>query len=300
MGGDGGVIASQRKFIRGAKDPDAVEEVKHVKQQQIMKSQICAQSSNRLEEPIVACELGHLFNKESILNALLEKSMNPVFSHIRGLKDVKTLIFTPNPKYSVANEHDGEYPSKFVCPITGMEFNGIVPFVVLWTSGVVLSDKAIREIGVDGLQSDYGPFLSEDIVRLIPIDGSEEAEQQRNRLLAKRKAKKESSKSHKRAQATDNTGDDNITDGDTNNHKKSKHETSSSSVANGANSESLKVKTTTSLKNSSQMVKSASEAIAGQESSSKVFKGLFHKDHEKDKYDRDLFMSVAGLRYTIS
>ncbi len=45
MGGDGGVIASQRKFIRGAKDPDAHEEVKHVKEQQLMRSQICAQSS---------------------------------------------------------------------------------------------------------------------------------------------------------------------------------------------------------------------------------------------------------------
>jgi hypothetical protein len=210
---------------------------------------------------------------------------------------VKTLQFTPNPKYSASDELDGEYPSKFICPITGMEFNGIVPFVVLWTTGVVLSDKALREIGIASLQSDYGPFDADDVVKLIPVDGSEEAEQQRKRLLAKRKAKKDSSKANKRQNAADT-----ITDGTTdNNHKKSKthHDSSSSSVAPGGG-EARAVKAPTSLKASSQLVKSASESVAGQESSSSIFKGLFHKDHEQDKYDRDLFMSIAGLRYTIS
>ena len=55
----------------------------------------------------------------------------------------------------------------------------------------------------------------------------------------------------------------------------------------------------TSISKSNSLVKSATTAIKAQEESSSVFKGLFHKDHEKDKHDRDLFMSVAGIRYTL-
>jgi hypothetical protein len=46
MGGDGGVIASQRKFVRGTKSSDETEkDSKNIKQQQITRSRICAQSS---------------------------------------------------------------------------------------------------------------------------------------------------------------------------------------------------------------------------------------------------------------
>ena len=45
MGGDGGVIASQRKFIRGTKNSDDDKDGKNIKQQQITRTRICAQSS---------------------------------------------------------------------------------------------------------------------------------------------------------------------------------------------------------------------------------------------------------------
>jgi len=49
MGGDGGVIASQRKFVRGTKSSDETEkDSKNIKQQQITRSRICAQSSEVL------------------------------------------------------------------------------------------------------------------------------------------------------------------------------------------------------------------------------------------------------------
>ena len=44
MGGDGGVIATQRRFVRGAKSEEKEEGV-NVRQQQIMKSTTCALSA---------------------------------------------------------------------------------------------------------------------------------------------------------------------------------------------------------------------------------------------------------------
>lgn len=46
-----------------------------------------------------------------------------------------------------------------------MEFNGIQPFVFIWSTGWVLSEKAVREIGVEGLNAEYGPFSESDIIR---------------------------------------------------------------------------------------------------------------------------------------
>jgi hypothetical protein len=44
MGGDGGVIATQRKFIRGAKS-DEQEEGKNIKKHQQQRTHECSQSS---------------------------------------------------------------------------------------------------------------------------------------------------------------------------------------------------------------------------------------------------------------
>lgn len=154
MGGDGGVIANKRKFVRGCRDGEEAKSAEQTaKQQTISKSKFCAMSSEPLVQPIVACELGNLFNKEAILTALLNKSLPTTFSHIRGLKDLKQLILTCVPEY-----HDGGDLSQFKCPVTQVEFNGIQPFVVLWNSGWVLSESAIRELGIQALTGEYGSF----------------------------------------------------------------------------------------------------------------------------------------------
>ncbi|CAM9160563.1 unnamed protein product [Ectocarpus fasciculatus] len=165
MGGDGGVIAVKREFVRGCRNKNEEE----AKQQAVNRSKHCAISNEKLVQPIVACELGHLYNKEALLTALLEKSLNAKFSHIRGLKDVKALKFAPNPDFREGMDVDGALLPQFRCPVTQMDFNGIHPFVCIWTSGWVLSEKAIREIGIAGLQGEYGPFVENDIIRFIYI-----------------------------------------------------------------------------------------------------------------------------------
>lgn len=161
-----------------------------------------------MQYPIVACELGNLYNKEDIIKALINKTLCPAFSHIRGLKvfclpfsvklqvgsvhyvvtvqDLKTVEFTFNP----LDKKDHESACKYCCPISSTEFNGLNPFVLIWTNGQVVSEKGIREMGgIEHLQAECGPFTDMDLVRLLPLTG-EECVLQVERMEKRRKAQK--------------------------------------------------------------------------------------------------------------
>ena len=181
----GGVVAVKRQFLPGggAKIPDADHgEGKSVKQTQLLRSKCCALSQTELEEPVVACELGNLYNKEAVLDTLLKKNMPPELAHIRTTKDLTEAKFHFSPS-GVRS-----------CPLTGLDFNGIIPFVLVWKTGYVLSEKAVKEMGISDLQGEYGPFTSDDLVRLIPLECDLEKAQKtmkdRREFEALRKKKK--------------------------------------------------------------------------------------------------------------
>ena len=155
-------ICLYRKFIRGYKDPDEKLDKQNLKEQSRLKSRICAISGDLLQEPIVCCQLGNLYNKQSLIESLLNHTLNQAFSHIRGLKDVKELRLTINPTAALAASTAAtaaaamtaeDFPcASYICPVTSLELDGIRPFVVLWTTGQVLSQQALREVGVAGLE----------------------------------------------------------------------------------------------------------------------------------------------------
>jgi Rtf2 RING-finger len=316
MGGDGGVLPTGRKFIRGCGKSveDKKEDGKNVTKAQIMRTVICAQSSEPLAEPIIACEMGNLYSKEAMLLAIINKTLNPLHSHVRGMKDVITLKFTTNPAYS-ADDAEEKVRPRFICPVTSMEFNGIHPFAAIWSTGYVISMKAIREIGIEALQQDYGPFDTDDVVQLVPAEGdcqSQKVQMDVRREKAQNmKSQKKLLKSSKRTSETalisaggDTTLDATSHDG-TKSVKRVKNEldvkkmkaTSGDASKNfGAVSAAGSA---VSLTSATSVARRAEEAVQSQESKSKVFKDLFHKGHEADKYDRDLFMSISGLRYTL-
>ena len=109
-------------------------------------------------QPVVADELGCMFNKEGVLTALVEKSLPPEFSHIRGLRDCVDCYFCPNPapRPELGDEVDWTLDTwaPFTCPIAGLEMNGRHQFVVLRrapgptadTRVNVISEKALREV----------------------------------------------------------------------------------------------------------------------------------------------------------
>ena len=319
MGGDGGVLPTGRKFIRGCGKSveDKKEDGKNITKAQIMRTTICAQSSDLLTEPIIACEMGNLYSKEAMLLAFINKTLNPLYSHVRGMKDVRTLKLSPNSSFLAAEEAEEIKHPRYMCPVTSMEFNGVHPFVVIWSTGFVISEKAVREIGIDGLQSDYGPFGSEDIVRLVPKDDEVEAQKEqmdlrRENILIAKSVKKENKKS-KRVHGSDNglqppfaessapalvdASDQDVFAKRTKNESGMTKSTGRDASKNfgAANSASSAI----SLTSATSVARKAQICVESQEMKSKVFKDLFHKGHEADKYDRDLFMSISGLRYSL-
>lgn len=317
MGGDGGVLPTGRKFIRGCGKSveDKKEDGKNVTKAQIMRTVICAQSSEPLTEPIIACEMGNLYSKEAMLLAIINKTLNPLHSHVRGMKDVITLKFTSNPAYSSADEADDKSRPRFICPVTSMEFNGIHPFAAIWSTGYVISVKAIREIGIEALQQDYGPFDAEDIVQLVPAEGDSQAQKVqmdvRREKVQNMKNQKKLLKSSKRTSETAliSAEEDTTLDATSNSGAKSvkrvkneldvkKMKATSSDASKNFGAVSA-AGSAVSLTSATSVARRAEEAVQSQESKSKVFKDLFHKGHEADKHDRDLFMSISGLRYTL-
>ena len=162
MGGDGGTKGNERKFWtmhgvytkQGSKYGDTGEKSRQKEQAdknevRDAKIRTCALSGDPLTTKVVACRLGHLYNKESVLRLLLERT-NQGFKHIRSMKDVVDLKFTPNPAHKTQSGDSSGYlvvsnSGRYMCPITMDEFNGNHGFVVIWTSGAVLSEKALEQ-----------------------------------------------------------------------------------------------------------------------------------------------------------
>ena len=81
-----------------------------------------------LDKPVVACELGRLYNKEAIIEKLLNAksegtSQDNLAEHIKSLKDIKELQLEPNPAFKdKASVGDGGYVetsiSPWICPLT--------------------------------------------------------------------------------------------------------------------------------------------------------------------------------------
>jgi len=119
LGADGGTIPTRDELVKlKAKDevvdPNMLSRVKWFS---------CALTQLALQPPIVADNVGNLFNKESIVRALLEKRMPDEFRHIQSIKDVFDVHFFDNPEYNKDRDHfaDKRNVSPFICPISFLE-----------------------------------------------------------------------------------------------------------------------------------------------------------------------------------
>ncbi len=126
----------------------------------------CALSQAPLQEPVVACEMGRIYNKECIIEALLNKtaaaaaepssstssSSSEMISHIKSLRDVKVLNLTENPTWSESSgieKGDGyidNQKAQWICPISSQEMSGRFRFVFVWTCGCVFSERSLKEM----------------------------------------------------------------------------------------------------------------------------------------------------------
>jgi len=195
MGNDGGSIPTRGDLVQLAKKPEKADAVALER----TKWFYCAMSKQPFRSPVVACELGFLYNKEIVLKHLLDKSIPENFSHVKSLKDLITLNFKNNPDFKPLGEKnniaasDLAEDSPFICPVAGLLVGSNHKFSALRTCGCVFSDRAIRECPSDICLSCNKAFTAQDILILNP---DEEDLKLMKQKLAEKKTKSTKKKSH--------------------------------------------------------------------------------------------------------
>ncbi|ETI49879.1 hypothetical protein F442_06489 [Phytophthora nicotianae P10297] len=264
MGNDGGVIAVKRKFMRHA-NVKARGEKADQEALRLEKARTCALSSEPLREPIVACRLGNLFNKQALLERLLAKSMPERFRHITSLKDVVACRVTREKK---------EEGALWSCPVTMVEFNGKQAFVVLFSCGCVLSERALKAVNTKECLVCGKSFGEQDVVTLLLDD--EQYETKQEKLLELKAEEKRAKKNKKKAK------EDKMHDKGKKNKRKLEH--------------------LGEMKDArlSKIAKDASESISKAKEKSQVFASIFSKEKKEKASANDLLMTIGGMRYTLS
>lgn len=135
----------------------------------------CHLTQESLRPPIVACGMGLLYNKESVLQHLVNKTPLPEASaHIKSLKDIKALKLTPNPAFNGKAQSVGGYiddkSSPYICPLVGLEMNDRSKFCFLWKCGCVISDRGLK-LGADNkCVNCVMEYDDDDVVILNPTE----------------------------------------------------------------------------------------------------------------------------------
>ncbi|CAL8339366.1 unnamed protein product [Lota lota] len=202
MGCDGGTIPKRHELVKGPKKVEKVDRNAEL----FAKWKYCALSQEKLKRPIVTCELGRLYNKDAVIEYLLDKTTErpntEVVSHIRGMKDIKELNLTDNPEWegegrtSKGDRYEDMHCAMFICPVVGLEMSGKHRFCYLQTCGCVFSDRALREVKSEICHKCGEQFKVEDIVVLNGT--KDDVEKLKGRMEEKRaQAKTKKSKKNK-------------------------------------------------------------------------------------------------------
>jgi len=304
MGADGGTIPTRCELVTTRKKP----EQKDKESVRIYKWHYCNLTQQPLVRPIVACELGRLYNKEAIIEKLLESKSGSKDSgdklmpdastdHIKSLKDVRELQLTDNPAYDRKTKEGSSVGGEgfldrkiapYICPVSGLEMSGRFKFIFDWTTGKVYSDRALKIVNSDKTTK----IMEENLIVLNPEEKSEDSEMMETRMLARRaraKALKKAAKESKRKH-------ENIEDTDSSSSKVSKcvnstapHANSSNDSTNINDTKSKSDSTAKKINNSSKVLNTQSEkdksktSVQNDSSKSEVFKSLFssHKSQNK-------------------
>lgn len=195
MGCDGGTIPKRDELVRKKKKPEQKDKDSELS----FRWKHCSITQQPLQTPIVACGMGRLYNKDSVIEALLDRSNLPeTAQHIKNLKDIKDLQLTPNPSFKSSAEKGDSYVDRqsapYICPVIGLEMNGKFRFVFLWRCGCVMSERALKEVESKLCHKCQQPFSQEDIVVLN--GSSEDLDAMKTKLEARQARLKADKKAH--------------------------------------------------------------------------------------------------------
>ena len=184
----------------------------------IAKWRYCTLKHDALRQPIVADTHGLLYNKDAILEYLLDRAQ---FEHgptyVKKMKDVKELQLTENPSFKfnhndLGTEYLDVYSSPFICQLTGLEMNGKYKFCAIWTCGCVLSDRALRSVNKNSTDEKLScpkcgkEYASnDDVIILNPEEEDIQLMEQRRERLAASNPKKNGTNKRKSPEMEEET-----------------------------------------------------------------------------------------------
>jgi len=133
--------------------------------------------------PVVLCQLGYLYDREAVLNALKEKAVDgiplpPLMAHVRSLKSLTTLKLhrcgeqQEAATAAAASDFREAQHVRFCCPLTGLQLSGRYRFLALVPSGVVVSERALKSAPAAVEELLDGATLASQA--RVPINGTEE------------------------------------------------------------------------------------------------------------------------------
>ncbi|XP_054720198.1 replication termination factor 2-like [Uloborus diversus] len=203
MGCDGGTIPRRDELVRQKKKP----EQKDKNAENVAKWKHCALSQQPLHKPIVSCELGKLYNKEAVIEHLLNKekiASSEVASHVTKLSDVKELNLTEKNGFKAKSDQKGDeyvdfHDSRFICPVTGLDMNGIQKFFFLWKCGCVISERAFKEVKSETCHKCGKAYEGDDAIVINGTD--EEIDALKDKMIERRRLAKLEKKKKRAAAA---------------------------------------------------------------------------------------------------
>jgi hypothetical protein len=193
------------------------------------------------EGAVVIDRLGSLFNKEPVLKALRDKAVDGAplpkrLEHVTGLKALTTLKLRANGGRDAKTNGDARDAggqgalssgaskdggvssssfrlapsSKFSCPVSGLDFNGKTKFFALSPSGLVVSDRALREAKatVDDVLGPEFRLADQLKIQINPKGVDLEALREALAVEAAEKAAKKAKKAKKNEGETDVAAED--------------------------------------------------------------------------------------------
>jgi hypothetical protein len=128
MGNDGGSIPKRSEMVKQEK-----RRAKKVKSGQ--GSSVCSLTKEALRMPLVVCRRGLIYNKESLIKKMLDKTMPFEFRHIRKLSNLVTVSaasFDPETK-------------QVCCSVSRELLSDLKPFKI-YHCGCVVSEAALSEL----------------------------------------------------------------------------------------------------------------------------------------------------------
>lgn len=196
MGNDGGSIPTRRELVKeAARNPNATEvkESQHEQQEYLWTTDPISQKA--LTQPIVSDTYGKLYNKDVILEFLVEGSRREDAERItqgavKSLKDVVELRFEvdPDATANVTRTHGREV---WRCPVTGDQLGPGSKAVYIVPCGHVFSASAIKEVSGEKCLSCEVEYASNDIIPILPTVDTDIA-----RLAVRMKTLKEKGLTH--------------------------------------------------------------------------------------------------------